>query len=379
MSKLIMILGGSDIQVPIIKKNRELGNKTIVVDFNPKAPGFEFADKALIVSTNNEKEVLHNAINEKIDGILTTSDLPVRVVAYVAKRLKLKALSEESAFLTTNKFALRNKLKEGGLNVPEYHIFNNKTQLTALQNFPYVIKPVDSSGSRGVKKVNSVNELQNWLPKAIKFSNSGQVIIESFLEGKEYSVEAIVQNGKCHIIAITEKILLSNKSGYFVESAHIVPASINNNAKKIVISTVKDAIQILGIDDSACHAELKIENGKVTIVEIGARLGGDFIGSHLVHLATGIDMLKNITRLALGIPINTNPGINKYAAVQFLNTSNYYAAKNFIKKNQDLVLAYEIKPFKDVEIKNSFNRLGYFILCFDSRERLNTTLKKINR
>src|SRR5699024_7096564 len=115
-------------------------------------------------------------------------------VAYVASKLGLPALSEESAFLTTNKLAMRKKLKEENFNVPEFSVIQNENDLTSLNNFPYVVKPADSSGSRGVRMVNTAKEISSWLPESLRYSDSQQVIVESFIDGSEFSVESITHN-----------------------------------------------------------------------------------------------------------------------------------------------------------------------------------------
>lgn len=376
--KRIMVLGGSDIQVPIIEKCKDLGYLTIVADFNPTAPGIGIADVPLVVSTNDKLILLQKAKELKIDGVLTTSDLPVRVVAFIASKLNLPALSEQSAFLTTNKLQLRNKLKKEGFNVPEYSVLKNTDETVLFKNYPYVIKPVDSSGSRGVKKIYSRKELKLWFPEAVKYSVSKKIIIESFLKGREYSVESITQNGETYIIAITEKHLLSNEKGYFVENTHVIPAKIAKIELKKIEKTVKHLINVLGIDHSACHTELKIEKGEITIIEIGARLGGDFIGSELVELATGVDMLQNVINLAVGKPISVYKKKSNYSAIQFLNPINYFLAKEFIRKKRNGIHSYNFKPFQNLETKNSFDRLGFIILCFQDQNSLNAALNDIN-
>lgn len=378
MMKRIMILGGSEIQVPIIEKCKKLGHFTIVVDYDPEAPGLTLADVALVISTNDKEAVLNHATEQNIDGILTTSDLPVRVVAHVASKLDLPALSEESAFFTTNKFQMRKKLKESNFNIPEFSIIQNENEIEFLNSFPYVVKPVDSSGSRGVRRINTVEGMRGWLPEALKHSNSQQVIAESFIPGSEFSVESITQSGKTHIIAITEKRLFANDKGYFVENAHIIPATIPNRMREKIEMIVKRAVEVLKIDNTACHTELKVNNNEVTIIEIGARLGGDFIGSKLVELSTGVDMLQNVINLAIGLPISVKSSRSYYAGIQFLTPLNYLKAKSYVEDNKQSIYSFHFKPFKNIEIKNSFNRLGHIIIVSKTKDKLDRVLNFIN-
>lgn len=376
--KSIMILGAGEIQEPVIRKSVSEGYYTIAVDYNPDAPGFQYADKGLLISTHNKKEILKAAKQYNIDGILTTSDFPVRVVAYVAEKMNLKALSVETANICTDKFLLRETLKKTALNHPKYVLAENKKDLSKVNFFPAVIKPVDASASRGVRKVNTKEELLKEYEVSRSFSISKKVIIEKYIDGREYSVETITYSGKTNIIAITQKIKTGEKEGYFVEYAHKLPADITKKDYELIKKTVLELINIVKLNNSSAHIEIILSGNEAYIVEIGARLGGDFITSDLVPLATGIDMLKNIIKISVNEDPDTNIKYNKYSGVQFVTSNNYNSAVEFIKKKRKSLIKYNLKSYKKNIVKNSLDRLGYIILQTSTKDKLDNLFKKIN-
>lgn len=372
--KKLLILGASEIQIPLVLLAKELGCFTIVADYNPNAPAFEYADKKLIISTNDAPRLLKAAIDDKIDGVLTTSDYPVRSVAYICDKLGLSGLTIKSSILCTDKYLLRQHLAQNQFLVPQFKIIKPNETVYDVDFFPCVIKPVDSSGSRGVQKVNNLAELIEAYDQALKYSNSGAVLVEEFIEGDEFSIETLTQNGDTTIVAITGKTIVGDKGIFFVEDRHVIPAYISDKEESAISETVLNVIKTLNLGNSPTHTELKLNSKGIYIIEIGARLGGDFITSDLVPLATGIDMLENAINIALNKNINATKSIEKYSGIQFITSENYMLIENFLKYENPLIVKQLIKPFKDVQLKSSFDRLGYFIVQANSREQLNQTL-----
>jgi carbamoyl-phosphate synthase large subunit len=221
-----------------------------------------------------------------------------------------------------------------------------------------------------VKKINSIDEIENYYSISKSYSRSGNLLLEEYIVGKEYSVETLTQNCKTHIIAITEKTVKGKDGLFFVEDRHIIPANLNEKEIELIQKTVLKLIDTLNLGDSATHTEIKINKNGVYIVEVGARLGGDFITSDLVPLATGVDMLENVILLALGFPVKVEQSIHMYSGIQFIQSENYNSIKNFIEKNPGLFEDFQIKPFIETELKSSFDRLGYFITVRSNRKEL---------
>lgn len=374
MQKKILILGAGEMQVPIIKRSKDLGYYTIVADYNKEAIGFDYADEKQYISTNDYNSLLRFSICNNIDGILTTSDMPVNVVAKISEQLGLFSMSTKVAEICTNKYLQRKLFQKNKINVPWFNLCTSERDLEKCDDFPLIVKPIDSSASRGVKMVNSYEELLIAYKEALKFSPSCKVIVEQYIGGKEYSVETLTQNYQTSIIAITEKLVRGEN--YFVEDTHIQYARISSEEDDIIKTIVLEAINTLGVNNSPTHTEIKIFNKRPYIIEIACRLGGDYITSDLVPLSTGIDMLGNLIKLSVGETIDVKKIINKYSCVQFINELNYNKCKEFIYTEENII-KYEIKPFSNKDIKNSLDRLGYIIFQRDTLQELENTLKKI--
>lgn len=375
--KKLLILGAGQMQVPIIALAEQLGHYTIVADYDPQAPGFEYADVKSTISTIDKDAVLELAQKEHVDGILTTSDYPVRVVAYVSEKLGLPAMSQKVAEVCTDKYQQRLLFKENGINTPFFLLCDTHSDLTSLKDFPYIVKPVDSSASRGVERVNTEEQLHKAVEIACEMSRSGKAIAESFIGGKEFSVETLTQNGVTHIIQITEKLTRGEELGYFVEDTHIEPARISDTEADAIRNEVLKAAKAVGVDNCPTHTEIKLWNGMPYIIEMACRLGGDYITSDLVPLSTGINMMDNLIRLSLGETIDVEPKFQKWSFVQFLNEENYFRCKEFIEQNKDLISRYEVGEYKNDVIKSSLDRLGYIIFQTETRVGLEKTISII--
>lgn len=375
--KRLMILGAGIIQVPVIKRAKELSCHTIVVDFDKNALGIEYADEFFDISTIDKEAVLRLAREKQIDGILTTSDYPVNVVAYVCRILGLVGMSEEIARVCTNKYMQRCHFQALGIPVPWFRQVATINEARDLDMFPCIIKPIDSSASRGVRRVDSREELLSQFEETRSFSRSGHVIVEEFITGKEYSVETLSQQGRHHVVQVTEKRTIGESHGYFVEDAHVEPARLSASKRQEVACFIQDVLTRIGVDNCPTHTEIKINERGIFIIEMACRLGGDYITSDLVPLSTGVDMLGNLIRLSLGEKIDVVASREDVSAVQFLNTRNYERCLAFIEKGHPAIVRYEIFPYERHEIKNSSDRLGYIILSAKSQSEIDDVLLKI--
>lgn len=375
--KKILILGAGEMQIPVIQKVNEMGYESIALDYDENAIGFKYAMKKYVVSSNDADKVLAVAKQEKADALLTTSDYPVNVVAKVSQILGLPAMSPEVANICTNKYLQRKLFSDNGINAPKFYLLSDSVDIASYKEYPYIVKPIDSSASRGVKKVNDDSELAEAIKEAKSFSRTGQVLIEQFIGGKEYSVETLTQSGETTIVNITEKLVIGEEYGYFVEDTHIEPARISKHEWQLIEEEVKKALKLIKADNCPSHTEVKLWNGKPYIIEMACRLGGDYITSDLVPLSTGIDMLANLVRLSLGIPVEKERTINKVSCVQFLNQNNYDRCKQFVDSKDSHIVRSEIREYSDHRIENSLDRLGYVIMQADDYSTVEEILKRI--
>jgi biotin carboxylase len=372
MKKKILILGASALQLPAIMKSKEMNLFVLVLDQNPNAIGVKYADAFEPISTVDTNKILEAAKRYEVDAIITiASDRPMLSIAYVCKELNLHSISVDTALKATNKYLMRNVLKNNHIPIPYYtqaNTFNEYEEaLKSLHKKKLIIKPVDNSGSRGVlylqTSTDDINEEDFIYTK--NYSKSGTILIEEYLEGPEVSVETITYNGVTEIIAITDK--LTTGKPYFVELGHCQPSilsnKIKNQIKKIAIKTV----EAIGLVFGPSHIEMIVTHEGPKIVEIGARMGGDNITSSLVPLSTGVDMMKNTIEISLGIRPTTFKRSNQGAAIRYFNfkvgiiESIEYdfndAVKSFI-----IEFSLNLKPNDKIPIiKNSNDRYGYVI------------------
>lgn len=364
-NKKIAILGASYLQKPLIEKAIALGIEVHCFAWENGAVCKDMVDYFYPISVLDKEAILKVCQEVKIDGIVSiASDIVVPIWAYVASEMNLVSNSLAVATTCANKFLMREKLMVNNINSPKF-ISVNKEKLNLLENkinglnFPAIVKPVDRSGSRGVTKVFDEKELVVAAKTAIEVSLIGEAIIEEFIVGKEFSVESISYNGTHKVLAITEKV--TSGAPYFVETEHHQPASINPDLKEAIINFTQKALKALGIEHGASHTEVIItKDNQIYIVEVGARMGGDFIGSHLVELSTGVDYLKQVLSCALNRPLDLSVNLqDNKAGIYFFTKENEVQE---ILKNKDLTCVEIKEGTVDLKtIKNSSERDGYLI------------------
>lgn len=376
--KTILILGAGEMQVPLIKKSIAKGYRTIVIDYDSSAPGFIDGVEGHNISSLDFNGALRLAKSKSVNGITTSSDKPVQVVSKLCETLGLKGVSREAAAICGNKYRQRSLLEKAGYPTPRYELHQVIPPANHITGWPMIIKPVDSSASRGVKKISSYEELIKEFPTSKQYSDSGEVILEEVIGGKEYSVEAVTASGHTTVIAITEKRIIGSKLGYFVEDCHIVPANIPEQTQLEISRTVESALKVVGVNNTITHTEVKVYDGKIYIIEIGCRLGGDYITSHLVPLATGFDLLNAALDLAMGNEINIIKSAKNVACVQYLNHENYITCNKYIEAGNGRVEDFIIKEYHQDPIQSSLQRMGHIILTADTYDDLEFELKILN-
>lgn len=359
--KKLAIIGASYLQLPLVQKAKEMGIETHCFAWTEGAVCKDVANFFYTVSILEKEEILEICKKIKIDGITTiASDAAVPTVCFVAERMNLISNSFENSLITTDKYKMRRKFLENNVASPKFTIANDNIDFKDF-SLPLIVKPTDRSGSRGVFKVENRNNLSNAIERAKSESFIKQVIVEEFVSGNEVSVETVSWEGKHYILAITDKTTTGEP--YFVELEHhqpsLLPDSLQDKIKK---ETIK-ALNALNIQYGASHTEIKItESGKVYLIEVGARMGGDFIGSDLVKLSTGYDFLKAVIEIALNEFSEPKITEQKFSGVYFLCKETEQLKQFIENKNQysEIVQA----EFTDNELRSiqqSADRNGYFI------------------
>ncbi len=315
-----MIVGAGPLQVPAIVRAKELGYTVMAVDRDPKAPGFAIADVPIAASTNDIPAVVAWAKKLKPHGVMTlATDLPVRTCAAVAQALGLCGLSEATARVVTDKGEMRLALAASGIPIPRFAICSSKAEyMAAVERFPdrFIVKPADNSGSRGVTLVTNPGQAPAAYAYSQEFSRSGRVLVEEYMVGDEVSAETFSVDGHVHVIAVTDKI--TSHAPYFVELGHTVPSSKEPASVAQIEDLARAAVQALGVCQGPTHCEIMVTADGPKIVEIGARLAGDNIATHLVPLATGISLVDLTIEQALGEPLVIPKRQAAAAAIRYL-------------------------------------------------------------
>ena len=327
MGKKMMILGGSVLQVPAIKAAKELGYEIILVDYDENATGFALADVKLVVSTLDKEEVYRQALIYRPDVVITsTSDGPVRTAAYVNEKLGKKPdLSYEDSLCATIKSHMRKRLEENHVPVPVYYVVENWAgfwEAVKALDGRCIVKPSDNAGSRGGTLLEGGEKTEEELRRVYDYSKgnsrNGIVMVEEFMSGAEVSVEAMTVNGKTEIISITDKYI--TQPPYFVEIAHSEPSRLGGEIQERIREVALQAIRAIRLQNGPSHTEIKVTEEGPKVVEIAARLGGDFITSRLVPLSTGVDLVGASVRLAAGEAPDLSAKWQRAAAIHFIQS-----------------------------------------------------------
>lgn len=383
--KRILIIGASNLQVPGILKAREMGFETAVVDFNPRAIGVKYADNYYNVSTIDKEGVYEAAKDFDADGIITlATDMPMRSLAYACEKLNLVGINYDTAVRATDKGEMIKAFDEHDVAHPVYFILEKGKRIDNIVNkigYPLIIKPTDNSGSRGVVLVHNEKELYDAISYSIEESREGNIILEEYMVGPEVSVEVIVLDGEPYILQITDK--LTTGAPHFVEMGHSQPSRLPKEIQEEIKTLATKACKAVGIINGPAHAEIIVTKNGPKMVEIGARMGGDSITTHLVPLSTGIDMTKATIQIACGEKPNIKKKFNKASAIRFFEVSEgeivNIAGVNEAKKIpgvKEIVFTKDIGDLVE-DITSSNDRVASVIAQADTPEEAIAICEKV--
>lgn len=365
MNKNLAIIGASYLQLPLIEKAKEMGYTTHVFAWAANDVGEKAADCFYPISIMEKEMILEVCKNIEICGICSiASDVAVITVNYVAEKMKLSGNTVSSTGKCTNKHLMRLAFEKNGDPSPKSFLVEEGEDISSLDLiYPAIVKPTDRSGSRGIYKVNSVKEAEDVLSASKNESFEKKALIEEFVEGEEYSVEHISYNGEHYFLALTKKY--TTGAPHFIETGHLEPAPVSNQILEKVKSVVSHALDTLEIKNGASHSEIKIDKeGNIKIIEIGARMGGDCIGSDLVRYSTGYDFLKMVIQVACGKKPDFTQ-ICRPMPVESVFIFNQHDIDVFqeLKKNhpEKIIRIVDYHPEKIGQTTDSSNRAGCYI------------------
>ena len=369
-----MVLAAGLLQIPVIKKAHEMGIYVIAVDDDSNAPGMALADKAIVPGgLINEEKLLTIAKEEQIDGVIhPCSEVAMMVMGRINDEMHLHGISRETAVRATNKHLMREAFEAYGAPSPKsYCTTNVKEGWLLFQSISgkAILKPSRNSGSRGIAEIEQNLSYEEFAPlfeRSKSESRDASVMVEQFVEGPEFSVEIIVSNGKVNVLQVTDK--KTTEAPFFVELGHSQPSQFPVD----IVEKIKDAavkgVKALQLNDCAAHAEVKVQDGKPYIMEIGARLGGDFISTELTHLSTGIDMVAAAINVALGNKPNLKPvTLPQGVAIRYFTPCpgivQSIEGLDALSRPEVYDAELYVKPGDTVhEVKSSLDRSGHVIV-----------------
>ncbi len=362
----IAIIGAALFQEPAIAAAKEMGLETHVFAWAAGDPGEKTADFFYPISIREKDLILEECRRIGIDGIVSiASDLAMETVNYVAEEMGLPGNTTAATKISTNKHWMRKAFEENGDPSPRSMLVDAKTDFNSIDmEFPLIVKPTDRSGSRGVHKVYDRRKLRDAIIRAREYSFEDKAVVEEFVEGDEYSIEYISFRGQHWFLAATQKI--TTGAPYFIETGHRQPAPLSEEMLNRVKAISEHALDTLGLENGAAHIELKIDGDRINIIEIGGRMGGDFIGSDLVKLSTGYDFVKGVIKVALGEDPEV-PEIRPVAhsGVNFIiSQKDVEAYEQFKADHPGIILKEHIDSDLSDIVTDSSNRHGYYIFRY---------------
>lgn len=393
MKRKVMVLSGAKAQIPIIKRLHEFDCEVYDVNIYENSPAFKYADHFGVMDILDEKTCLEYAKGNGVDAVMSEMcDIATPTIAYIAEQLNLPGIGSEMAELYTNKFAMREFGIKNGIPTPEYKICKSKEE--AIEFFEglgkkIIIKPLDSNSSRGVFTVNSVEDLDEHFDEALSFSHIHKAVLcERYITGTEFTIDGIVTKTGHVCLAVSEKHHYEHNENIADE---LFFSHHNERFDYDLLRKTNDMfVDKSGLKYGLTHAEYKYEDGQFWLIEIGARGGGNYIGSTIVPLMSGVDNYEYIINKTLGNETNENLFVDKTlwdrcCVLKFFDTpNNGGVVKNihgidFMEECENVVdysLNFGIGDTIEPAVNDSA-RIGYYIAYAESREALRDLMNKI--
>lgn len=300
----IAFFGGSHVHYKISLKCKKLGAKCYLLDKSKDC--FANSDKNFVnIDFNNKKKVINFVKKKKINYLYSSqSDVGVLTLGYLNTKFRLPGTSFEIAKILTDKFKIRKILKKKNFYQPKFFLLNkNLKKNIFIDKKIYLVKPLDSSGSRGIYEVKNYKSLNTKIKKSLKYSKKKKVILEEKVEGVEFGAQTFSINGNCENIILHEDLM--SKINSKIPTGHIFPFQLlaNFNEVKKIKETIKNAINTLGVKNGPCNVDcIFTKDKKLLILEVSPRLGATCLPD-MLKIYTGIDWDLNTIKLhnSLGV------------------------------------------------------------------------------
>lgn len=309
MTTLWVLSGGIE-AVPVIRRAQEMGLRVIASDLNPTAPGLRLADEPVIADVYDPSDTVRVArrfatTHGAPDGILCAAADAPHTAAQLIEEFGLRGVSAEAAELATDKLAMKRHLRAAGIPVPWFHEVKNAAHLEELVHTwpgPFIVKPVDSRGARGVVRLGP-GVASDWaFESAEANSPTRRVMVERFLDGPQISTESLVQTDSVATPGFADRNYehLERFAPFVVENGGELPSRLDADAQRRVRDAAEGAARALDVGPGVAKGDLVLHEGEAYVIEIAARLSGGYFCSHHIPLATGVDFVGAAIRVALG-------------------------------------------------------------------------------
>lgn len=393
--KTVLILPGSNWQVDLVKKAKQMGHKVLVVNPFKNSPCFAYADDYLESDIFDYNNVITYCKENCVDAVISDEcDIAMPLVAKLGKELELPTLDTESARLFTDKFLMREFCKEHGLKYPEYRLCETVDEAILLFkeiNVPLILKPLDSNASKGVFKVNSEEEIYRHFEESKLFSRSKKcVLAERYIEGTEFTIDGIKTPTAHYTLAISEKKHFAHNKNI---ASELLFSHYNEKFDYDELRSVNDVFVMNSpLKYGFTHAEYKFENGEYYLIEIAARGGGNMISSVITQYMSGYDTYQYLVDCSLGNVYEADFSIPEekkecVAVLKFFKTpegGGVVKALNGLEilDNEPDIVKYMLN-FKEgdpiMDAVSDSARIGFYIVCSENMEKLQTVIDKVEK
>ena len=301
--KRILILGAGVMQGPAIRSAQAMGLEAVVLDGDPGAPMAGQADRFEVIDLKDihKMEEFARKLHAEggIHGVMTAGTDFSASVAFVAERLGLPGIPYEAALDASDKERMRGRFSEAGLSSPAFTVFTDARNDVQLPfPFPAVVKPVDNMGARGCRRVDTEAGLGAAIKDALRFSRSNRAIAEEYMEGPEFSVDAVVYRGEVTICGLADRHIFFPP--YFIEMGHTMPTNFSIKDQEAILEVFIRGIKALGIENGAAKGDIKLTSRGPMIGEIAARLSGGYMSGWTYPYASGVNPVEGALSVALG-------------------------------------------------------------------------------
>ncbi len=383
--KTVLVFGVGELQKSIIGRAHLMGLCVVGIDPCADAACKNDCDAFEIVDGQDYEGTIEVCRRHHVDAIITAAtDKPLVMMARVAATMGYRFYGVDTAIWSTDKFQMKQRFILGGVPYAQGRTIASVGEAEGL-TYPIIVKPRDNSGSRGVKLCLDKDELQEAMTEASQHSRLDSVLVEEFIEGQEYSIEALHYNGHTEVIQFTEK--RTTEFPYNVELGHKQPANLTETQQDSIAAIISKTASCMGFDNCPSHTELKINGRGIFVIETSPRLGGDYITSHLTPLSTGINLEDQLLNIALGRNVDTR-SCRKHAAsaVSFLSLrpgrcTSVSPRLHSLSDNPNIVSCeMKLKAGDQIPvITSSLDRYGHFIVSANSREELDAVVDECQR